>query len=111
MLHGPALVLQFESRPTGLLRQEFPHLAKNLSLPVDEAGVTGIREHHDPGIRKLSSEMFDFLLVVLPLCLEKLPGAFSLRLGQCFGPVHGLVVTDDEKRKSRRLDFAVLGRG
>src|SRR5438552_2241840 len=90
-----------------LLGEECAHLTKHFIPSVDEDGVVSVGEHHDPAVWNLSAEMFDFLLVIFPLCFEKLLEVLSLRLGQRFSPVYVFLVTDGEERKRWRLNFAV----
>ena len=55
-----------------LLAQKLPHFAKDSILSVEWELVIGVSEHDDPAVWNLSAEMFDFLLVIFPLCFEKL---------------------------------------
>ena len=92
-----------------LFRQKRTHFANDFILAINEATVIGVSEHDNPAVWNLSAEMFDFLLVVFPLCLEKLPDLLSLWLGQRLSRVDVFFVTDGEERKRWRFNFGVLG--
>src|SRR5258705_4514826 len=90
--------------------EECVHLANDFILSVQWELVNGVSEHDDPAVWNLSAEMFDFLLVIFPLCPEKLQNVLSLCLGQRFSRVDVFLVTDGEERKRWRFNFAVLVR-
>src|SRR5260221_6030638 len=97
--------------PSDLRSEECAHLAKDVILAIDEDVVSRVGEHNNTSAGNLSAEMFEFLLVIFPLCFENLQRVFSLRLGQRFSRVDDFLLTDGEKRKRWRVNFAVIGRG